>query len=66
MRRLVALVAIAGAFGCAGTPVLPRVDAGLGLDGRSSVAAKQLLPSEPKAEWRVAPTEQGAAVELRF
>jgi len=65
MRRLVALVAIAGAFGCAGTPGLPSVDTGFGVDG-TPVAKRQLLPSEPKPEWRVAPTEQGAAVELRF
>ena len=66
MRRIVALLVVSCALGCAGAPVLPAVDAGLAPDGSTRAGARRVLPSEPKPEWRVAPNEQGAALELRF
>jgi hypothetical protein len=64
MGRIVVLLVAAGVFGCAATPVLPPVEAGA--DPRTRAAATRLLPSEPEASWHVAPSGQGAAVELRF
>lgn len=65
MRAILAALVMCGSLGCAVAPILPNVDAGFSAVG-PAVAAKRLLPSEPKAQWHVAPTEQGAALELRF
>jgi hypothetical protein len=59
MRGIVAVIALCGAFGCAGAPAMPSV-------GGHADPAKRLLPSEPQARWHVAPTDSGAALELEF
>lgn len=62
MRGILALLLAAGALACAGMPVLPSVGAEPGAAPR----AAQLVPGDPEPEWRIAPTAQGAALELRF
>lgn len=62
MRGIIAFLLAAGALACAGTRVLPSVDA----EPAAAARVSGLVPSEPKPEWRLAPTSQGAAVELRF
>lgn len=68
MPRLVALLVLSGLVGCAGTPVLPSVEAGLGVRDPDSRRAgtTRTAPRDPEPQWRVAPTENGAALELRF
>ena len=66
MRRIVACLVAYVAFGCAGTSVLPAVSAGAPSDPAAHAEAKRDLPSEPRPQWRVAPNEHGAGIELRF
>jgi len=66
MRRIVALLVVSGALGCAGAPVLPDVGVGFAPALPARPDAKRVLPTEPRARWHVAPNEQGAALELRF
>jgi hypothetical protein len=64
MRGIVLALCALGAVGCAGTTTLPAV--GADATEVAEERAERSLPREPEARWRVAPTEQGAALELRF
>lgn len=68
MPRIVALLVLSGLVGCAGTPVLPSVEAGLdaGDPGLRRAGTTRTTPRDPEPRWRIAPSENGAALELRF
>jgi hypothetical protein len=67
MRRIVAAIVSCFALGCASAPILPAIDAAPATGAEADAARDhRLLPSQPKAAWHVAPTQSGAALELRF